>query len=62
MILPTKTLAHELLRNLDAYWRAATYLSVAQFTFTTMLEAYAARSLGTAPGQHFIHTHLNLDY
>lgn len=63
MILPTNTLASELLRNLGAYWRAATYLSVGQFTFTTMLEVsaaaircetHAARSLGTATGQHFI--------
>lgn len=71
MILPANTLATELLRNLDAYWRAATYLSVVPFTFTTMLEApaaaircetHAARSLGKTPVQHSIHTHHSWAY
>ncbi len=33
--MKTKTLTPELLHQMDAYWRAANYLSVARFTFAT---------------------------
>jgi len=32
----TNTLTPELLHNMDAYWRAANYLSLARFIFTTI--------------------------
>ena len=66
----TNTLTPELLRNLDAYWRAANYLSVGQiYLFDNPLLKRPLRLTdvkhmllghwGTTPGQNFIYTHLN---
>jgi xylulose-5-phosphate/fructose-6-phosphate phosphoketolase len=66
----SKTLTPDLLRKIDAYWRAANYLSVGQmYLFDNPL---LKRSLeltdikhmllghwGTTPGQNFIYAHLN---
>ena len=65
-----KTLTPELLRQIDAYWRAANYLSVGQIYLydnplvrrpLTLVDV--KRMLlghwGTTPGQNFIYTHLN---
>jgi len=60
----------EALRNLDAYWRAANYLSVGQIYLCDnplLKEPLAAGQIkrmllghwGTTPGQNFIYTHLN---
>jgi xylulose-5-phosphate/fructose-6-phosphate phosphoketolase len=64
------TLDPEMARNIDAYWRAANYLSVGQIflcgnpLLREPLElAHVKRMLlghwGTTPGQNFIYTHLN---
>lgn len=64
------TLSPQLLRNLDAYWRAANYLSVGQiYLFDNPLlkrplqiEHIKPRLLGhwgTTPGLNFIYVHLN---
>ncbi len=64
------TLDPELLRKMDAYWRAANYLSVGQIYLydNPLLKqplrlANVKRMLlghwGTAPGQNFIYVHLN---
>ena len=63
-------LSPELLRNMDAYWRAANYLSVGQIYLydnpllkrPLMLEDIKNMLLGhwgTTPGQNFIYVHLN---
>ncbi|BBO33438.1 phosphoketolase [Lacipirellula parvula] len=63
-------LTNELLLKLDAYWRAANYLSVGQIYLRSnpllreplALEHIKARLLGhwgTTPGQNFIYVHLN---
>ena len=68
--MKTNTLAPEMLHNIDAYWRAANYLSVAQIylhdnpLLKQPLElAHVKRMLlghwGTTPGQNFIYVHLN---
>src|SRR5258708_20668564 len=60
----------ELARNIDAYWRAANYLSVGQIYLCDnplmkepLALAHVKRMLlghwGTTPGQNFIYTHLN---
>jgi xylulose-5-phosphate/fructose-6-phosphate phosphoketolase len=60
----------ELLRKIDAYWRAANYLSVGQIYLCgnpLMREPLALEHIkrmllghwGTTPGQNFIYTHLN---
>jgi xylulose-5-phosphate/fructose-6-phosphate phosphoketolase len=60
----------EVLRNLDAYWRAANYLSVGQIYLCDnpllkqpLALAHIKRMLlghwGTTPGQNFLYTHLN---
>src|SRR5246127_1306475 len=68
--MKTETLSPELLQKMDAYWRAATYLSVGQiYLYDNPL---LKRSLtladvkhmllghwGTTPGQNFIYVHLN---
>jgi len=65
-----ETAAPELLRRMDAYWRAANYLSVGQiYRFDNPLlreplrrEHVKPRLLGhwgTTPGQNFIYVHLN---
>src|SRR5579859_5461608 len=64
------TLTSELRHKIDAYWRAANYLSVAQiYLFDNPLlrlplaaEHIKPRLLGhwgTTPGQNFIYAHLN---
>src|SRR6202162_3691859 len=60
----------ELARNIDAYWRAANYLSVGQIYLCDnplmkepLALAHVKRMLlghwGTTPGQNFIYAHLN---
>jgi xylulose-5-phosphate/fructose-6-phosphate phosphoketolase len=64
------TLSPELLRHIDAYWRAANYLSVGQIYLydNPLLKRPLALSdikhmllghWGTTPGQNFIYAHLN---
>jgi xylulose-5-phosphate/fructose-6-phosphate phosphoketolase len=64
------TLSGELLQRIDAYWRAANYLSVGQLYLRDnpllkeplTLEHVKSMLLGhwgTTPGQNFIYTHLN---
>jgi xylulose-5-phosphate/fructose-6-phosphate phosphoketolase len=64
------TLDAELARKMDAYWRAANYLSVGQIYLCDnpllrepLALAHVKRMLlghwGTTPGQNFIYTHLN---
>ena len=64
------TLDAELARKMDAYWRAANYLSVGQIYLCDnpllrepLSLAHVKRMLlghwGTTPGQNFIYTHLN---
>jgi xylulose-5-phosphate/fructose-6-phosphate phosphoketolase len=68
--MTTKTLAPELLRKMDAYWRAANYLSVGQiYLFDNPLlkrpltlgdvKHMLLGHWGTTPGQNFIYVHLN---
>src|SRR6201981_1990707 len=65
-----KTLSPDLLWKLDAYWRAANYLSVGQMYLydnpllkRPLTLADVKRMLlghwGTTPGQNFIYVHLN---
>ena len=64
------TLSPDLLRKIDAYWRAANYLSVGQIylydnpLLKRPLEASDIKRMllghwGTTPGQNFIYAHLN---
>jgi xylulose-5-phosphate/fructose-6-phosphate phosphoketolase len=66
----TPALTPDLLQKIDAYWRAANYLSVGQIYLcdNPLLQqplrvAHIKRMLlghwGTTPGQNFIYTHLN---
>jgi len=66
----SKTLSPELLRKLDAYWRAANYLSVGQIYLwdnpllkkSLALAHIKPRLLGhwgTTPGLNFVYVHLN---
>ena len=66
----TNTLAPDLLHRIDAYWRAANYLSVGQIYLydnpllrRPLALADVKRMLlghwGTTPGQNFIYVHLN---
>jgi xylulose-5-phosphate/fructose-6-phosphate phosphoketolase len=66
----TNTLTPELLRNMDAYWRAANYLAVGQIylldnpLLKRPLRLADVKHMllghwGTTPGQNFIYTHLN---
>jgi len=68
--MTTNTLTPELLHNMDAYWRAANYLSVGQiFLFDNPLlkrplaladvKHMLLGHWGTTPGQNFIYVHLN---
>ena len=68
--MKTNTLTPELLRKMDAYWRAANYLSVGQIYLydnpllkRPLTLADVKRMLlghwGTTPGQNFIYAHLN---
>src|SRR6185295_15072884 len=65
-----KTLSSDLLRKMDAYWRAANYLSVGQIYLydnpllkAPLTEANIKPRLlghwGTTPGLNFIYAHLN---
>ncbi len=66
----TEPLSNELLGKMDAYWRAANYLSVGQIYLydNPLLKRPLAQSdvkplvvghWGTTPGQNFIYVHLN---
>ncbi|HZV92931.1 MAG TPA: phosphoketolase family protein, partial [Caldimonas sp.] len=68
--MKTQTLAPDLLRKMDAYWRAANYLSVGQiYLYANPLlrepltlahvKPLVVGHWGTTPGQNFIYTHLN---
>jgi len=68
--MTTNKLSAELLRKMDAYWRAANYLSVGQIYLhdnpllrRPLVLADVKHMLlghwGTTPGQNFIYTHLN---
>ena len=70
MKMETKTLNPELLQKMDAYWRAANYLSVGQIYLydnpllkRPLTLADVKHMLlghwGTTPGQNFIYVHLN---
>jgi len=68
--METKPLSPELLQKMDAYWRAANYLSVGQIylydnpLLRRPLELADVKRMllghwGTSPGQNFIYVHLN---
>jgi xylulose-5-phosphate/fructose-6-phosphate phosphoketolase len=68
--MKTSTLTPEMLHKMDAYWRAANYLSVGQIYLCDnpllrepLTLAHVKHMLlghwGTTPGQNFIYTHLN---
>ena len=68
--MKTKTLTPELVHRLDAYWRAANYISVGQIylcdnpLLKRRLELGDVKRMllghwGTTPGQNFIYVHLN---
>ena len=67
--MTTKTLSPELLQKMDAYWRAANYLSVGQIYLydnpllkrpLTLADVKHMLLLGhDLPGQNFIYVHLN---
>jgi xylulose-5-phosphate/fructose-6-phosphate phosphoketolase len=70
MKIKTKTLNPDLLRKLDAYWRAANYLSVGQIYLydnpllkQPLTPAHIKPRLlghwGTTPGLNFVYAHLN---
>jgi xylulose-5-phosphate/fructose-6-phosphate phosphoketolase len=70
MDLKEKPLSHELLQKMNAYWRAANYLSVGQLylcdnpLLREPLKLSHVKSMllghwGTTPGQNFIYVHLN---
>src|ERR1700719_406331 len=70
MAVKTWTLSHEELKRIDAYWRAANYLSVGQmYLYDNPLlrrplapadvKAMLLGHWGTSPGQNFIYAHLN---
>jgi len=68
--MKTNTLTPELLQKMDAYWRAANYLSVAQIYLLNNpllkrpltladIKHMLLGHWGTTPGQNFIYVHLN---
>ena len=68
--MKTKTLTPELLHKMDAYWRAANYLSVGQIYLydnpllkrplkLSDVKPLVVGHWGTTPGQNFIYVHLN---
>src|SRR5258708_1257116 len=70
MVQTTKTLAPDLVKKIDAWWRAANYLSVSQIYLydNPLLTAPLKREhikprllghFGTTPGLNFIYVHLN---
>ncbi|MDD2798794.1 MAG: phosphoketolase family protein [Bacteroidales bacterium] len=65
-----KTLSHNLLQKMNAYWRAANYISVGQLYLhenpllrEQLKQSHVKKMLlghwGTTPGQNFIYVHLN---
>ena len=70
LTIKTKTLSPELLHKIDAYWRAANYLSVGQIYLydnpllkeplkLSHVKPLVVGHWGTTPGQNFIYVHLN---
>ena len=68
--MPSNAHEHELLQRMDAYWRAANYLSVGQIYLldnpllkrplaATDIKHLLLGHWGTTPGQNFIYVHLN---
>src|SRR5579864_5136254 len=68
--ISTNTLSADLLRKMDAYWRAANYLSVGQIYLydnpllkeplkLSHVKPLVVGHWGTTPGQNFIYVHLN---
>src|SRR5674476_1129996 len=68
--MKTNTLSPELLHKMDAYWRAANYLSVGQIYLydnpllkrplaPTDIKHMLLGHWGTTPGQNFIYVHFN---
>jgi xylulose-5-phosphate/fructose-6-phosphate phosphoketolase len=68
--MKTKALSPELLHKMDAYWRAANYLSVGQIYLydnpllrqplkLSHVKPLVVGHWGTTPGQNFIYVHLN---
>jgi len=68
--METKTLNQEILRKVDAYWRATNYLSVGQLYLydnpllreplkPSHIKPNLLGHWGTTPGQNFIYVHLN---
>ena len=68
--MKTHTLSPELLHQMDAYWRAANYLSVGQIYLydnpllkeplkLSHVKPLVVGHWGTTPGQNFIYVHLN---
>jgi len=68
--MKTKTLNPEFLKNIDAYWRAANYLSIGQIYLynnpllkkplkLTHIKPRLLGHWGTTPGLNFIYVHLN---
>jgi xylulose-5-phosphate/fructose-6-phosphate phosphoketolase len=68
--MTTETLPPELLQKMDAYWRAANYLSVGQIYLydnpllkeplkLSHVKPLVVGHWGTTPGQNFIYVHLN---
>lgn len=68
--MKSPTLAPELLRRIDAYWRAANYLAVGQLylcgnpllkhpLMLTDVKHMLLGHWGTTPGQNFVYVHLN---
>ena len=70
LTLKTNTLAPDLLDKMNAYWRAANYLSVGQIYLydnpllkeplkLSHVKPLVVGHWGTTPGQNFIYVHLN---
>jgi xylulose-5-phosphate/fructose-6-phosphate phosphoketolase len=70
LTMKTSTLTPELLHKMDAYWRAANYLSVGQIYLydnpllkrplkLSDVKPLVVGHWGTTPGQNFIYVHLN---
>ena len=68
--MSTRTLGPDLLHRMDAYWRAANYLSVGQIYLydnpllrlplvLSHVKPLVVGHWGTTPGQNFIYVHLN---
>ena len=69
-MLEKGTVSEELLKRMDAYWRAANYLSAAQLYLLDnpllkkkltpeMIKKKIVGHWGTVPGQNFVYVHLN---